>query len=309
MFAIAIWDEPNPRLVLARDHLEQKPLFYSEPGGTFRFASELNSLFEDPALDRELNFNALIDFLTGSYTPTPSSIFRKIRKPPPSHRLVWEKGRSRIERYSGPSDEEQMGGGEGGIRRRHVQAAGGVHEASPSQRRATWRVVEWGNRFQRGRRDNGRTHGQPVKTYSIGFEVANFNELEFARAIAEKYGTDHEECIVRPNVVEILPRPVWHFGEPFGNPSALPTFYLSEMTCWRDGSEGELREYTREILLDPTSLRRGYFQVEALTGLLNDHVEERKDHGFLIWSLLVLELWHRTVLEGRGKPNSVSVAV
>ena len=81
------------------------------------------------------------------------------------------------------------------------------------------------------------------------------------------------------------------------------------MTCWRDGSEGELREYTREILLDPTSLRRGYFQVEALTGLLNDHVEERKDHGFLIWSLLVLELWHRTVLEGRGKPNSVSVAV
>ena len=131
-----------------------------------------------------------------------------------------------------------MSGGEGGIRRRHVQAAGGVHEASPSQRRATWRVVEWGNRFQRGRRDNGRAHGQPVKTYSIGFEVANFNELEFARAIAEKYGTDHEECIVRPNAVEILSRLVWHFGEPFGNPSALPTFYLSEMTCWRDGSGG-----------------------------------------------------------------------
>ncbi|MBI2881706.1 MAG: asparagine synthase (glutamine-hydrolyzing) [Candidatus Tectomicrobia bacterium] len=515
MFAVAVWDEPRGRLVLARDRLGQKPLFYSESGGRFWFASELNALLEDPDLDRELNLGAVADFLTVAYIPAPASIFRSVRKLPPAHLLLWEKGRCRIERYWSVRREPKW------IAPEEEYAEGIRERVEECTRLRLISDVPLGALLSGGIDSSvvvatmARLMDAPVKTFSIGFEVEVFNELQFAREVARRFGTDHHEFIVRPNAVEVLPRLVWHFGEPFGDSSALPTYYLAEMTRrhvtvalngdagdeafggyeryvatglgvrldrlpaalrrtaravlrallgnplhekgWRrrlrrfsdtlplppqeryfrwlsilqkdtrdsllsealresaDGDHplsagyqrvrdvlgirdpvervmaldletylpgdllvkmdittmahslearspfldhkfvemaasiptrmkirrgrtkyilrrafegivperilgrgkmgfgvplarwfrGELRPYAREILLDPAALRRGYFREEGLRSLLDDHAAGREDHGFLIWNLLVLELWHRHVLESRERPAAV----
>lgn len=230
MFAFAIWDKKRQRLFLARDRIGKKPLFYSQKAGRFVFGSELSVFKEIPWISKELSFSALHDYLTFLCIPAPRTIFQEIQKLPPGHFLTWEAGESRVESYWELSYSPKLKVTENEaleeIRRLFHQA---VNVRLMSE-------VPLGA-FLSGGLDSSSVvavmaglSSQKVKTFSIGFEEQEFNELPFARIVAKRYQTDHHEEMVRPDAVELLPRLVKHFGEPFADASAIPTYYLSQMT-------------------------------------------------------------------------------
>jgi asparagine synthase (glutamine-hydrolysing) len=232
MFAFALWDEPRRRLMLGRDRIGKKPLFYAQVPGGLSFASELNSLMRDPAIPRELDPRALDAYLALRYIPHPFSVYKAVRKLPPASILVHEGGEPRIERYwrldyakkRTFSSEEEL-----------------HHEIRESIRAATRRRlisdVPLGA-FISGGIDSSAVvaamaefTSEPIKTFSIGFETTEiaFDELPYARRIARQFATDHEEYVVRPQAIEMIPAIVQRYGEPFGDPTAIPSFYLSEL--------------------------------------------------------------------------------
>src|SRR3954465_1947476 len=232
MFAIAIWDARHGRLVLARDRFGIKPLYYRVAGGALSFASELKALLRQPGFSREIDPEALEAFLAFNSIPAPLTIFSEARKLPPGHTLVAERGKVEIHRYARPTpvpaDQVRTEGDEalaeelrGRLRdsvRAHlvsdvpvgVLLSGGVDSAALTALPADER-------------------GYRVSTFSIGFEEQSFDELELARLVAKRYGTDHHELILRPDAVDLLPRLVDGFDEPFGDSSALPTYLVSQL--------------------------------------------------------------------------------
>jgi asparagine synthase (glutamine-hydrolysing) len=231
MFAFAIWDRPRRRLLLARDRVGKKPLFYAQRGDTIWFASEPRAILADSEIPRDVNFGAVDSFLQLSYVPHPHSAFAALRKLPPAHTLTWEDGRAELRRYwkltyapnfaaHSVADREQL------VREQLLEAtrlrlrsdvplgaflSGGVDSSA---------VVAAMAREAPGR----------VKTFSIGFDVDAFDETLYAREVAELFDTDHHELRVEPNAIEILPRLVWHYGEPFADSSSIPSFYLAALT-------------------------------------------------------------------------------
>jgi asparagine synthase (glutamine-hydrolysing) len=231
MFAFAIWDERRQRLLLARDRLGKKPLVYREGAGRLAFASELQGLLADPSIERRPDLEAIHHYLAYQYVPAPWTAFAGVRKLPPAHRLVFEDGTCRVERYwtlpALPERRVGLDDAAGEVRRLFRDAvkvrlmsevplgaflSGGLDSSS---------VVALMAEFGR------------VKTFSIGFEEADFDELRYARLVAERYGTDHHELVVRPDAAEVLPRLVDHFGEPFADSSAIPTYYVSRLARGR----------------------------------------------------------------------------
>jgi asparagine synthase (glutamine-hydrolysing) len=238
MFAFAIWDQRRRRLVLGRDRFGKKPLYYWHSGGRLVFASEIKSLLANPQVPHRLRADAFPAYLTFGYVPTPHTFFEGIRSIPPGHVLVAEKGgEPKLERYWEP----QYPGANGVVR---VDAP---LEAAAAQVRQTLRTaverrlisdVPLGA-FLSGGIDSSSvvalmsqaTDSGPVKTFTIGFDdFEGYDERPYARAVAERYKTDHTEFVVKPNAIELIERLVWHYDEPFGDPSALPTFLLSELT-------------------------------------------------------------------------------
>jgi asparagine synthase (glutamine-hydrolysing) len=231
MFALAIWDARRRQLLLARDRVGKKPLFYCESRGTLSFASELNALLQDHEIPREVDHQALDAYLAYQYVPAPLSAFRAVRKLPAASVLLFRDGRTASRRYwqldyrhklrlADPRDYEERV-------RDHLQRA---------VRRRMVSDVPLGA-FLSGGIDSSavvaamaEASPEPVKTFSIGFCSDRFNELPRARLIAQRFGTEHHEFVVRPDALELLPRIVEHYGEPFGDASALPSFYLSQMT-------------------------------------------------------------------------------
>jgi asparagine synthase (glutamine-hydrolysing) len=233
MFGLAVWDSKRRRLVLARDRLGKKPLFYALGDRTLTFASELNAVMRDADVSDELDLKAVDAYLALRYVPHPLSIYRAVRKLPPAGRLIWDDGTVRIDRYwrlsyrpkQGPTDVVEFG-----------------EAVRDAVRRATRRRlisdVPLGA-FLSGGIDSSavvaamaEASSEPVKTFSIGFVTSRpeFNELPYARIVARAFGTDHHEEVVEPDVIGMLPRVVRAFGEPFADPTALPTFRLSELT-------------------------------------------------------------------------------
>ncbi len=230
MFAIAIWDGRERRLVLGRDRLGVKPLVYRHEPGRLAFASELKSILQIPDVPRELDPTSLDHYLALQYVPHPRTIFRGIQKLPPAHYAVWQDGRLTINRYwqldfnheeplSEPDYCEQL-----------------RETLTEATRLRMIADVPLGA-FLSGGIDSTITVGlmqqaaaRPVKTFSIGFPVAEFDETRYARIAAQHLKTDHHEFIVEPNCVEVLPKLIWHFDEPFADSSAIPTFYVSQMT-------------------------------------------------------------------------------
>jgi asparagine synthase (glutamine-hydrolysing) len=231
MFAFAVWDLRRRQLLLARDRVGKKPLFYSARAAGLSFASELGSLLEDSEIEREVDPQALDSYLTLLYVPAPRTAFRGISKLPPATTLVYRGGRLSTRRYWRLN-----------YSRKHVvEDRAELHEGiRDSIRRAVRRRMVADvplGAFLSGGIDSSavvaamaEASTQPVKTFSIGFEHEAFNELPFAREVAERFETDHNELIVRPDAVELLPRIVRHFGEPFADSSAIPSFYLAEAT-------------------------------------------------------------------------------
>jgi len=230
MFGVAVWDARREELFVARDRIGKKPLFYADRGGILSFASELWALLADSGISREIDPVALDRFFTYTYVPSPFSAFREVRKLPPGSLLRWRAGRTTIERYweadFGPTLEI------GSEREAGELVRDAVREAV---RRRLVADVPLGA-FLSGGIDStavlaamAELSAQPVQTFSIGFESAGFNELPYAREIAEIFGADHHELVVSPDAVEMLPKLARHYGEPFADHSAIPSFYLAEM--------------------------------------------------------------------------------
>ncbi|HWO83495.1 MAG TPA: asparagine synthase (glutamine-hydrolyzing) [Solirubrobacterales bacterium] len=231
MFAIALWDARRRELFVARDRIGKKPLFYAARAGALSFASELWALLADPEVPREVDPVALDRFLTYTYVPAPYSAFRGVRKLPPGSLLRWRNGAFDIERYWRPGFGPKLEVGSEAEAGELVRDA--VREAV---RRRLVADVPLGA-FLSGGVDStavlaamAELSSTPVKTFSIGFESAGFNELPYAREIAELFGAEHHELVVRPDAVELLPKLTRHYGEPFADHSAIPSFYLAEMT-------------------------------------------------------------------------------
>jgi asparagine synthase (glutamine-hydrolysing) len=234
MFAFAIWDAPRRRLFAARDRLGKKPFFYARTAASFVFASSIAALRSDPDVSMVPNYGALDAFLTYQYVPSPGTAFEGISKLPPGHYLTCgPEGDLEVRRYWRPPLMTHPG---------KVPPDSGeleseiLHRLSEAVRLRMVADVPLGA-FLSGGVDSSaivalmaQASAHPVKTFSIGFEEQDFDELPFARRIAERYATDHHEFIVRPDATGILPELVREYGEPFADSSALPTYYLSKLT-------------------------------------------------------------------------------
>ncbi len=229
MFGLAIWDQPRRTLLLARDRSGIKPLHYVERRGRLFFASEIKSLLAADAVDTQISLPALDHYLAFLYTPRDASIFVNVRKLPPGHYLKWTDGRVQVRQYWHLGADETFGGNE----RDAVVALRDV--LADAVRSHMVSDVPLGA-FLSGGVDSSavvafmaQASSRPVKTFSIGFDDPQFDELEHARRVARHFGTDHHEFVVRPDGVSILDRLVWHFDEPFADSSAIPTWYVSEI--------------------------------------------------------------------------------
>jgi asparagine synthase (glutamine-hydrolysing) len=231
MFGIALWDARRQELLLARDRIGKKPLFYAARDDALSFASELWALLADGEISREVDPVALDRFLTYTYVPSPFSAFRGVRKLPPGSLLRWRNGKLAISRYWRPTFGPKLEVGS------DAEAGELVRDAvRDAVRRRLVADVPLGA-FLSGGVDStavlaamAELSSTPVKTFSIGFDSAAFNELPYAREIAELFGAEHHELVVRPDAVELLPKLARHYGEPFADHSAIPSFYLAEMT-------------------------------------------------------------------------------
>jgi asparagine synthase (glutamine-hydrolysing) len=229
MFALAIWDANHKQLLLARDRLGKKPLFYFAGPSSFAFASELQSLLEDPSVPRVPDLEAIRYYLTYRYVPSPYSAFQGIRKLPPAHYLLLKDGQLRLNRYWTLHYAEKSHEPEEVLSER---VRGSLEEAVRLRMISDVPI----GAFLSGGLDSSavvalmsRLSGAPVKTFSIGFEEDAFSELPYARSIARRFGTDHHEFVVKPDAVSILPLLVRHFGEPFADSTAVPQYYLSKL--------------------------------------------------------------------------------
>jgi asparagine synthase (glutamine-hydrolysing) len=234
MFAIALWDDRERRLLLARDRFGIKPLYYRQVGGALSFASELKALLEQPGFSREIDPQAMSAYLAFNSIPAPLTIFTEARKLPPGFLLCWREGQIEQRRYARPApvSADQV---------RSEPAAELAEELREvlcdSIRAHLVADVPVGVLLSGGVDSGGiaalaaAESRDPVKTFSIGFEEQGFDELSRARLVAERYGTDHHELVLRPDAVELLPKLVESFDEPFGDSSALPTYLVSELAA------------------------------------------------------------------------------
>ncbi|HEV3166989.1 MAG TPA: asparagine synthase (glutamine-hydrolyzing) [Isosphaeraceae bacterium] len=229
MFALALWDNRRSRLVLARDRMGQKPLYYAEASGAFVFGSEPKALLAHPAVGRQLDPNGLARYLFYEYLPAPHSIWSGLRKLPAAHVLVWEHDRAAISRYWQPPPPTAADLDFGATAEQFwtdFRAAVGRHRRSD---------VPLGV-FLSGGIDSSSvaaavTELEPahhVRTFSIGFSDQSFDESHYARLVAQDLGTDHHEWIFSAEkALELLPEVARWMDEPFGDASILPTHLLS----------------------------------------------------------------------------------
>ncbi|MBI5596315.1 MAG: asparagine synthase (glutamine-hydrolyzing) [Elusimicrobia bacterium] len=231
MFAFAVWDKRRKRLFVARDRVGKKPLLYALRPGGLAFASELRSLMVWDGVDASVNAKAVDLFLSLQYIPSPRTIFNGVQKLPPAHTLTYEDGRVVIERYwdlplGESSPFKDPGEAEAAVREKLID----------SVRVRLLSEVPLGA-FLSGGIDSSIVVAamaglseKPVKTFSIGFDHEEFSELPYARQVAREYGTEHHEFVVSAEMADVLPKLAWHYGEPYADASALPTYYVSRET-------------------------------------------------------------------------------
>ena len=256
MFVFAIWDERTQELFLARDRVGKKPLLYCLTDGNLIFGSEFSALLLHPEVSREIQPEALDQYLSFMCVPAPLTAYRAIRKLEPGHTLRWSKGEIKTERYWQPDfshklaiDEQEAGERAIAVLREAVRVrlmsevplgaflSGGIDSSA---------VVAL----------MSEESSAPVKTFSIGFEEQDFSELHHARRVAEHVGAEHHEFIVRPDALEVLPILVEHYGEPYADSSAVPTYYVARETRKHvtvalngDGGDESFAGYERHVAM------------------------------------------------------------
>ncbi len=261
MFAVAIWDEREGRLLLARDRFGIKPLYYRLHEGSLSFASELKAMLELPGFSRAIDPRAMAAYLAFNSIPAPMTIFAEARKLPPGHLLSWRRGEIELSRYARPTpvDAELVRKGSADALAEELREV-----LRDSVRAHLVADVPVGVLLSGGIDSGGITalaaaeSAAALKTFSIGFEESGFDELSRARLVAERFATDHHELIVRPDAVELLPKLVESFDEPFGDSSALPTYLVSELASGAVkvalSGEGETSSSAATTPMSPTCL-------------------------------------------------------
>jgi asparagine synthase (glutamine-hydrolysing) len=253
MFAFALWDAKAERLMLARDRLGEKPLVYYHADGVFAFASELNALLSLDVVPRVLDPEALHHYLSYLAVPFPLTIYRGVKKLPPAHRLIVEQGTATLERYWDFTPQPE---------------AWSLNESADRVRAAVEESVRSRlisdvplGAFLSGGIDSSIVVGlmsklcdEPVRTFSIGFGDPVYDELEHARTVAQAFDTEHTEFEVTPDAVEVLPLLAKRYGEPFADPSAIPSYYLARETARHvkvaltgDGADEAFGGYPRHL--------------------------------------------------------------
>ena len=231
MFAFAIWDERDQSLFIARDRIGKKPLLYShQPNGDLIFGSEFRALLQHPAVSREVDYEAIHHYLTFICVPAPLTGFKQIRKLEPAHWLRWKNGKIETKKYWTLDYSKKI----------KISEEDAIEETTRILREATkLRLISEVplGAFLSGGVDSSivvalmaQESEKAVKTFSIGFEEQDFSELKYAKRVAEHVGAEYNEFIVKPHALEILPALVEHYGEPYADPSALATYYVSRET-------------------------------------------------------------------------------
>ncbi len=255
MFAFAIWDVKKQRLLLARDRVGKKPLVYAVTGEAIIFGSEIKAILQDPSVPVEVDYEALHHYLTYQYVPSPWTIFKAIRKLPPAHSLIVQHGTIAMRKYWHLSYRHKLIFPH--LRDYIDQFRALFTEAVKIRLRSD---VPLGA-FLSGGIDSSATvavmsqlTNRPIKTFSIGFHESEYNEIPFAAVVAKKFNTEHTEFIVKPDAVRILPKLVWHYNEPFADSSAIPTYYVAQLTRQHvtvalngDGGDESFAGYERYI--------------------------------------------------------------
>jgi asparagine synthase (glutamine-hydrolysing) len=274
MFAFALWDERAHQLFLARDHVGVKPLHYYWDGAQFLFASEIKAILQDPGVGRKLDAQALDDYLTYLYIPGPKTVFANIRKLRPGRGLlVSARGLEEFE-YWDLDFTPRNGKSEADIAH-DLNAA--LRDSVSSQLMSE---VPLGA-FLSGGIDSSAVVGtmanlldEPVNTASIGFSEAAFDELPYARMIAQKYRTRAHEKIVHAEAAKILDTLAWHFDEPFADSSMVPAYYVAQIARERvtvclsgDGGDENFAGY-RRYRFDVLENRLRDFMPQTLRGPL-----------------------------------------
>ncbi len=282
MFAFAIWDDVEKSLFLARDRIGKKPLLYSrQPNGDLIFGSEFQALLKHPSISREVDYDAIDSYFTYLCVPAPQTAFKAIRKLEPGHWLRWKNGDIETHRYWLPDFSKKI----------KISEEEVIEETTRIVRESTkLRMISEVplGAFLSGGVDSSvvvalmaQESPTPVKTFSIGFEEQDFSELKYAKTVAEHVGAEYNEFIVRPNAVEVLPTLVDHYGEPYADSSAIPTYYVSKETRKHvtvalngDGGDESFGGYERYAAMQlaeiyqrfPGSLRKIFFEapVKAL---------------------------------------------
>lgn len=231
MFAFAVYDKEKNRLFIARDRLGIKPIHYLYDGSKLIFGSEIKSLLVCNDVPRMVHSPSIINYFAYGYVPDPDTMFDGIKKLPPGHTLSFQAGKIRIRQYwdvrfdnSGPIQSEDA----------YIEKI--LFLLNEAVKIRLMSEVPLGA-FLSGGIDSSlvvalmaQHTGAPVKTFSIGFENHTYDELKFARIVAEKFGTEHHEEIIRPDAAAVILDLVRQFDEPFADSSAIPTYYVSRMT-------------------------------------------------------------------------------
>jgi asparagine synthase (glutamine-hydrolysing) len=274
MFAIGIWDANRNRLVLARDRIGQKPLYYAVKDNRLIFGSELKCLAAVDGVCTEIDPAAIDEFLTYQYIPHPGTIWKGVHKLAPGHFAVFENGEVSVQRYwdFDPTIERPM---------RREQASERLRELlTDSVKLRMQSDVPLGS-FLSGGIDSSlitaiaqRQSDNPVRTFSIGFPVSDFDETAYAAQVAKHLGTEHQRFEVMPSGVDVIDNLVCHYDEPFGDSSAVPTWYLSELTRRQvtvalsgDGGDELFAGYERYRALWLSSRLQRLFPVHKIPGI------------------------------------------
>ena len=231
MFAIAIWDTVDKTLFLARDRVGKKPILYShQSNGDLIFGSEFQALLQHPDISREVDLEAIDSYMSYLCIPAPKTAFKQIRKLEPGHWLRWKDGAVETKRYWLPDFSYKI----------KISEEDAIEETTRILRESTkLRMISEVplGAFLSGGVDSSivvalmaQESAQPVKTFTIGFEEQDFSELKYAKRVAEYVGAEYNEFIVRPNAMEVIPTLVEHYGEPYADSSAIPTYYVAKET-------------------------------------------------------------------------------
>ena len=287
MFAIAIWDGRIGQLVLARDRLGKKPLYWRHDGDRLSYGSELKVILQDPSVERTIDRDALGFYFQYQYVPAPHTILQGVAKLPPASVLTWDGGAPRIDRYWAPAYGPKT----------HQSPQEDVEEGLSLIREAVRLRLRSDvpvGVFLSGGMDSSvvtalmaEQSAEPVRTFSIGFDDRAFDELPYARRVADRFSTIHTEEVVRLDAVELLPDLARHFDEPFGDPSAIPTFRVAQIAAQHlkvvltgDGGDESFGGYTRyrahpifgALDIVPGAVLRGAARFgHVITAPLGDH--------------------------------------